>query len=762
MSKLSKIIPSLIALLTVCVVQAQSTAQDAELARKYAPQLRLSGPGSTGVFLTSSGYPFIDYIPMHVDELAAQAPDRTIDLELSDAIEFNGETFSAGRYAVPEGALNLIGSAPVRGASNSLIFAPLWDGEINIASGYKALSPSPTVYYRVFRDPDQVNPVAIQYWFFYFYNDWINRHPGDWESVTVFLDESEDPAEVAYLNYHEATRLSWQNVDLFDGTHPIVYVANGGHGSYAHSGTTAHEPAEQNGAVVNAFHFGDRQQLDPVEDYVLEDLAPLEANSATWVWFEGRWGNNGSDLEVGEVGASFGPQFRRDVASASQWQSANHPPFDPFKGCLPRTEGAYLYGSDQYYGPWYWASGYGLDTPWETQSDCDVIQPPQPPTDLSFSITGNVITVRWDASVSSNTAGYLVYYAEQPGNYTSSSLPGSGQALGPVEQYSVALPEATYYFVLQSYDAYGQTSELTAALVVSFDNTGNQPGVPTVIRTGALNPPGPAIVNTTQVLEWNSVPGSARYQLTLQDDTTGTVIVDLTDHPSPSYTTPALEPGHAYSWRVRSCNVNGCSSYSPYYYFQIKEPTVTSPSLVYHRVTGSRVDVYWTGSEDAAGYTAHFGFSAGNYIDQVDVGNITTAGDQVGPGNYFVALKAYNATGTASGFSEEIFIQVPQQEPAPLTPSIQNPGATVNPGPLVGSIIPTLNWLSVDGAESYRVVLTDTVTRLHVVDATVGSTNYVSPPLVRGRNYGWTVQACNAAGCSDFAESRYFRVSPNL
>lgn len=58
----------------------------------------------------------------------------------------------------------------------------------------RALSPSiggpPVVTYAHMTSDEDSGQVTIQYWFFYFYNDWFNKHEGDWEMIQVMLDRA--------------------------------------------------------------------------------------------------------------------------------------------------------------------------------------------------------------------------------------------------------------------------------------------------------------------------------------------------------------------------------------------------------------------------------------------------------------------------------------------------------------------------------------------------------------------------------------------
>ena len=40
-----------------------------------------------------------------------------------------------------------------------------------------------TVYAHIATQPDRPDRLALQYWLYYVYNDWNNKHEGDWEMI---------------------------------------------------------------------------------------------------------------------------------------------------------------------------------------------------------------------------------------------------------------------------------------------------------------------------------------------------------------------------------------------------------------------------------------------------------------------------------------------------------------------------------------------------------------------------------------------------
>lgn len=89
--------------------------------------------------------------------------------------------------------------------------------------------------------------IALQYWFFYAYNNWrsnfsgANDHEADWEMISIYLPNNGDlatvmPEWVAYAthdNQGDDLRRHWSDSEVEKvGDHPVVYVGAGSHASY--------------------------------------------------------------------------------------------------------------------------------------------------------------------------------------------------------------------------------------------------------------------------------------------------------------------------------------------------------------------------------------------------------------------------------------------------------------------------------------------------------------------------------------------------
>ncbi len=229
-------------------------------------------------------------------------------------------------------------------------------------------APDPIYYGRVVRTRSYT---VLQYWMFYAYNDYrshyhgANDHEGDWEAVSVFLDEGApdgpSPAWVAYAN-HDATgadlRRRWDDPELvWEGEHPVVFAGAGSHAAYFSAGEyviriempllarfnamigairsvwrtalrqggSGHGNGNSGGELNIAFvdyARGDGLKIGPGGDQgwsprMLDDQPAL-------VHYRGLWGRFTDDPIRGED-APAGPRFNRDGSVRVTW-------YDPVGG----------------------------------------------------------------------------------------------------------------------------------------------------------------------------------------------------------------------------------------------------------------------------------------------------------------------------------------------------------------------------------------------------------------------------------------------
>jgi hypothetical protein len=154
----------------------------------------------------------------------------------------------------------------------------------------------------------------LQYWFFYFYNDFnlvggflgAGRHEGDWEMIQLRLGPDDVPDYAVYAQHTHAGVRRWDQVDLVPGTaRPVVYVARGSHASYFEPGVHG---------TGNWIDWADGKRRASTLEPTLEIVRDGEPE---WKWLEwpGHWG----DTKPGRLRLPFDDDSPVGPGQHSQW-----------------------------------------------------------------------------------------------------------------------------------------------------------------------------------------------------------------------------------------------------------------------------------------------------------------------------------------------------------------------------------------------------------------------------------------------------------
>jgi hypothetical protein len=150
------------------------------------------------------------------------------------------------------------------------------------------------VYGRVAREEGREG-LVVQYWFFYYFNDWNNNHEGDWEMSQVQYEESSaaeavtsEPVSLAYSQHGGGETADWNDEKVSkEGDRPAVYVVVGAHAN-------KYEPALFLGRGEGGTGFGCDDARGPHRrlDVTAVPLPRVEDASGSFAWlaWEGRWG----------------------------------------------------------------------------------------------------------------------------------------------------------------------------------------------------------------------------------------------------------------------------------------------------------------------------------------------------------------------------------------------------------------------------------------------------------------------------------------
>ena len=165
---------------------------------------------------------------------------------------------------------------------------------------YQAATDPYTYYYRVGSERIGYYDQFVQYWYFYAFNPYINRHEGDWESVTLFFHEGQ-PVKAFYSSHEDGSEYNWDELETLTDPatqigRPLVYAAQGSHANYS-----SVENVKRNSGYISLQgdlelprdHFKPGGLIIGAHPNAAADWGKAdELDRYPWFVFEGHWGVN--------------------------------------------------------------------------------------------------------------------------------------------------------------------------------------------------------------------------------------------------------------------------------------------------------------------------------------------------------------------------------------------------------------------------------------------------------------------------------------
>jgi hypothetical protein len=188
----------------------------------------------------------------------------------------------------------------------------------------------PTVYAHVAADPAHPGKLALQYWFFYVFNDWNNLHEGDWEMIQLVFDASTasealggKPAEIGYSQHEGAERAAWgdDKLELVDGAHPVVHPADGSHANFFGEALYLGSSAKEGIGCDDT--RGPTIDVRPVVRTIPSGSTEARAGYP-WIGFEGRWGELQPAFFNGPTGPNLKTQWTHPITWAEDWRARSY------------------------------------------------------------------------------------------------------------------------------------------------------------------------------------------------------------------------------------------------------------------------------------------------------------------------------------------------------------------------------------------------------------------------------------------------------
>jgi hypothetical protein len=178
-------------------------------------------------------------------------------------------------------------------------------------------------YAHVATDPSAPGRMALQYWLFWYFDDYVNTHEGDWEFIQLVWDvpTAEEalrtaPVEAGYSQHSGGERADWDGGKLERrGDHPVVYAAAGSHANFYTPDLFLGRSADEGFGCDDARPPGTALAT---EARLLPSGAVDPQGPDAWLLFEGRWG----EFQKPPYDAPPGPLTKEEWHAPIEWQES--------------------------------------------------------------------------------------------------------------------------------------------------------------------------------------------------------------------------------------------------------------------------------------------------------------------------------------------------------------------------------------------------------------------------------------------------------
>jgi len=185
----------------------------------------------------------------------------------------------------------------------------------------------PTTYAHIVAVPEH-GQLVLQYWFWYYFNDWNNTHESDWEMIQLVFDATtvedalaREPVKVAFAQHGGGETSNWSDskFEIEDG-HPIVHPSAGSHGTYY--GYQHYIGWGEGGTGFGCDSTSEPAVRTPLNVVVVPN-EPDPAGPFAWLLYDGRWGQREPWELNGPKGPHLGKKWNDPIASMEDWRTSS-------------------------------------------------------------------------------------------------------------------------------------------------------------------------------------------------------------------------------------------------------------------------------------------------------------------------------------------------------------------------------------------------------------------------------------------------------
>ena len=352
---------------------------------------------------------------------------------------------------------------------------------------------------------------------------------------------------------------------------------------------------------------------------------------------------------------------------------------------------------------------------------------PPAPANLSANAGNGLVVLNWPSAP--GATGYnLLRSTTSGGGYAAIATNILGPTCGSVDDIAVftdtnAINGTTYYYVVQSANPNGTSSNSVQAIAMPAVATPSGPPSPANLTSTAAN--------NQITLTWNASAGAARYLIQRTILTIGVATTYVPGGINPyrvinsyatgtNYTDRALANNVTYSYVVSAANANGQSTASPAVSAVPLPSLPPAPTGLAATVSSNQVNLSWNLVSSAANYLVSRATSiSGPYTVVDDPESLTLSIDSSLNYNaaYYYEVASANLAGASSN-SSPIMVSTTPAPPSPITAIPGNGQVFVDWGDSAGATNYVLQRSTSNGGPYTTVVATNTSSYL---DATANN-----------------------------------------
>ena len=156
--------------------------------------------------------------------------------------------------------------------------------------------------------------LVVQYWFFWYFNQFNDLHEGDWEGMQISFDADtaagalkQGPSRIAVFQHGGGEVVDWGDDEVEkEGTHPVVYPAAGSHATFFESAIFVENG--QGGAGLGCDNTSDPLRRLVPRPVRIPTYAAIDT-PAQWLTYDGHWGQREKGYNTGPTGPTTKTQW---------------------------------------------------------------------------------------------------------------------------------------------------------------------------------------------------------------------------------------------------------------------------------------------------------------------------------------------------------------------------------------------------------------------------------------------------------------------